>query len=91
MRGNRGGPLGRTQGSGPVDAAKAVSVFMGTAAAPASSGRGSGNVETRVSAMAGNGASSGLPTASDDGVIELVYRQVCSALHLLQDKYTLTF
>lgn len=49
-------------------------------------GRGGGGgedsqvaTETNVAAMAGNGASSGLPTCADDGSIEMVFHQVsCS-------------
>ncbi|KAK4125822.1 hypothetical protein N657DRAFT_670013 [Parathielavia appendiculata] len=147
------GPLGRTQGNGPIDAATMISAFMGTgdAALPrvnaanasvgveddlsgltqGSSGSGSGSsgtsrggrrfgqggrnnnnkkrreeeawqggkavkvarqffqglfggggtdstvaTESNVAAMAGTGASSGLPTCGDDGSIEMVFHQI---------------
>ncbi|KAL2258978.1 hypothetical protein VTK26DRAFT_7508 [Humicola hyalothermophila] len=130
------GPLGRTQGSGPVDAATMIATFMGTAAAPANrtagasaaaagveddidvegiveatlrggrdasrdrdrrrgfglaarqlfrelfgggANRGTASqeeVEGNVAAMAGAGATSGLPTCGDDGIVEMVFHQV---------------
>lgn len=36
-----------------------------------------GAPESRVAASAGEGASSGLPTAGDDGSINMTFRQVC--------------
>ncbi|KAK6077911.1 cell surface protein [Seiridium cupressi] len=115
------GPLGKTQGNGPVDAATMISNFMGSGAAPTNNGTGVGveddipaNVgkdnkvrsakfrsrqllggllgggggdnakgvksstpmETMVKATAGMGATMGLPTAADDGTVELQYRQI---------------
>ena len=35
-----------------------------------------GAVESQVAATAGNGAVSGLPTASDDGVVTMTFHQV---------------
>lgn len=132
------GPLGRTQGNGPIDAATMITNFMGGAAAPRNSGAnssvgvedeipavngnsnsnnrsgrnrnnnkrdeggvakvarqlfgglfgggrgGGGNrgsesaaaTEVNVAATAGAGATSGLPTCSDDGSIEMVFHQV---------------
>lgn len=48
------GPLGRTQGSGPVDAASAVGVFMGGATGTGNGNTGNGNV-TAGAGAAGNG------------------------------------
>lgn len=124
------GPLGRTQGNGPVDATQMISVFMGEASAAsvgtnsAASGVGQeddlsaaqktassndndkrskknkvrqllagllggggnganaqgvqneGPPETRVAATAGAGSDSGLPTANEDGTVDLTFRQV---------------
>lgn len=125
------GPLGRTQGNGPVDAAAMISVFMGEAAATSVGtndensgvgveddlkaaregtddedkkkrrsnkmrarqfnignlfGGGGGNnaegvkaegpPETIVADTAGAGADSGLPTANEDGTVDLTFRQV---------------
>lgn len=122
------GPLGRTQGNGPVDAAAMISVFMGDAAAAsvgtndANSGVGveddlkaaregadaedkkkrkmrarqfnignlfgggggnnaegvkaEGPPETIVADTAGAGGDSGLPTANEDGTVDLTFRQV---------------
>ncbi|KAF2683917.1 hypothetical protein K458DRAFT_431555 [Lentithecium fluviatile CBS 122367] len=126
------GPLGRTQGNGPVDAAVMVAAFMGTGAAAAppvnqgasgsvgvednipqnaqgaqrrqllggllgGKGKGAGGgagatgiagllggggtkaegpPETRVAAAAGQGASSGMPTAADDGTVDMTFRQI---------------
>jgi hypothetical protein len=89
--------LGRNK-SGPVDAAAAISTFMGGAPAKrqlsallggltgkAGGGQGTatngqstakGAKETGVAAAAGTGASSGLPTTSDDGTITMNFRQV---------------
>ncbi|KAL2171530.1 hypothetical protein VTG60DRAFT_2698 [Thermothelomyces hinnuleus] len=123
----RVGPLGRTQGSGPVNASTMIAAFMGTGATPPNitdpeaasvgveddlgqlnnggirGGRGSRNVarqllkgllgggggggrnagqapaaktESNVAALAGQGATSGLPTCSDDGIITMVFHQV---------------
>lgn len=125
------GPLGKTQGNGPVDAAMMIGVFMGDmdpamaptngansgvgqeddlnaagggAAAAATGGRGNRNnnrvrqllagllgggggnnaqgtkstgpPETMVKAMAGAGSSQGLPTANEDGTVDVTYRQI---------------
>ncbi|KAK7429881.1 hypothetical protein QQZ08_003503 [Neonectria magnoliae] len=129
------GPLGRTEGNGPVDPAVIISNFMGGGGAPpVNNGTGTGveddipNIdedaqqrrraarraahkhqaprkrqlgnflggllggggsgddakgvksetpeETSVAATSGEGAGSGLPTASDDGVVTLMYRQI---------------
>ncbi|KAI1848506.1 hypothetical protein JX265_008713 [Neoarthrinium moseri] len=125
------GPLGRTQGNGPIDASVMINSFMGAGAAPTNNGTGVGveddipaNVgasnkaskasknnkvrsaklrnrqllagllgggaggsnakgvksstpqETMVAATAGTGASGGLPTAADDGTVELQFRQI---------------
>ncbi|KAL2140456.1 hypothetical protein VTI28DRAFT_3774 [Corynascus sepedonium] len=110
----RAGPLGRTQGNGPVDAATMVAAFMGTGAAPPNvsaetasvgveddlgglsnfrigarqllkglfgggGGRGQASAvktESNVAAMAGQGATSGLPTCADDGTITMVFHQI---------------
>ncbi|KAL2153740.1 hypothetical protein VTH82DRAFT_4895 [Thermothelomyces myriococcoides] len=132
----RAGPLGRTQGGGPVNASTMVAVFMGAPGAPAppnitdpeaasvgveddlsglpgrggsrnaarglldgilggfdgllGGGRGGNNgggngdggqapaakTESNVAAMAGQGATSGLPTCSDDGIITMVFHQI---------------
>ncbi|KAL2177785.1 uncharacterized protein P884DRAFT_292002 [Thermothelomyces heterothallicus CBS 202.75] len=128
----RVGPLGRTQGSGPVNASTMIAAFMGTGAAPpnitdpeaasvgveddlgqlnddggsgggrgfrnaarqllkgllgggggggASGGRNAGQApaaktEGNVAALAGQGATSGLPTCSDDGIITMVFHQI---------------
>ncbi|KAK0103884.1 hypothetical protein ONS96_004992 [Cadophora gregata f. sp. sojae] len=93
--------LGRTQGGGPVDAAKMISLFMGgdanstdavearelhTAnvlrrslgerAANGGTKTPKGTTETGVKAAAGAGASSGLPTTSDDGTVTMTFHQV---------------
>lgn len=135
------GPLGRTEGNGPVDPAVMIAAFMGgNNAVPVNNGTGTGvednipnNIgdaakhrrnaartarraaqrqhstskrqfgkllggllgggggndakgekteqpeETSVAASAGEGATSGLPTASDDGVVTVMYRQVCNS------------
>lgn len=130
------GPLGRTEGNGPVDPAVLISSFMGSGTkVPVNNGTGTGqeddipdNIgqkvrrarrrayyrrsaahrvqrrqlggflggllggggdktdskgvkteepeEVSVAAAAGDGATSGLPTASDDGVVTLKYRQI---------------
>ncbi|KAF2021452.1 hypothetical protein BU24DRAFT_446463 [Aaosphaeria arxii CBS 175.79] len=131
------GPLGRTQGNGPVDAAVMIASFMGTgngnvptnngasgsvgvedniqnqggqAGQGNQGGRGQrrqllggllgggggngggatgiqgllggggnkaeGPPESRVAAAAGTGATSGLPTANDDGTIDMTFRQI---------------
>lgn len=132
------GPLGRTEGNGPVDPAVMIAAFMGgNNAVPVNNGTGTGvednipnNIgdaakhrrnaartarraaqrqhstskrqfgkllggllgggggndakgekteqpeETSVAASAGEGATSGLPTASDDGVVTVMYRQI---------------
>jgi len=130
------GPLGKTQGNGPVDAAVMIAAFMGTGAAasapptnqgasgatgtedniPANAqggarrrqlaalfggggGGGGGGAtgiagllggggtkaegapESGVAAAAGAGATSGMPTAADDGTVDMTFRQV-SLLHL---------
>ena len=90
--------LGRNK-SGPVDAAAAISMFMGGTpakrqlsallgglgggkagggGATATNGESTakGAKESGVAAAAGSGASSGLPTTSDDGTIEMNFRQV---------------
>lgn len=88
-------PLGRTQGAGPVDAAAAVAVFMGTGSTSNSSSSSSAQTaqdaadgtnarlkrqteasETIVADTAGKGAASGLPTASDQGLITMTFYQV---------------
>jgi hypothetical protein len=123
------GPLGRTQGNGPVDAAVMIGAFMGASAAPPANQGASGSVgvedniqqaarkrqlfgglfgggggagkggnagatglagllgggggdkntgppETAVAAAVGAGATSGLPTAADDGTVTMTLRQV---------------
>ncbi|KAF7542418.1 hypothetical protein G7Z17_g11590 [Cylindrodendrum hubeiense] len=130
------GPLGRTEGNGPVDPAVIISNFMGgNNAVPVNNGTGTGvedeipnNIgdakrrrraarratkhshesarkrqlgnllgglfggggggndakgekteepeEVAVAASTGEGATSGLPTATDDGVVTLMYRQI---------------
>lgn len=116
------GPLGKTQGNGPVDPAMMIKVFMGdmdVAQAPtngASSGVGqeddlsgapaaakgnnrvrqllagllgggggganakgeksTGPPESMVKAMAGAGSSSGMPTANEDGTVDVTFRQI---------------
>jgi hypothetical protein len=124
------GPLGRTEGNGPVDPAVLISSFMGSNNnVPVNNGTGTGQEddipnnlgqkrrrayrrsahqhkaehrrqldkllggllggggdnkgekteepeEVSVAAAAGDGSKSGLPTASDDGVVTLKYRQV---------------
>ncbi|CAO2651881.1 Nn.00g001640.m01.CDS01 [Neocucurbitaria sp. VM-36] len=118
--GGKASALGRTQGGGAVDAAAAISQFMGTGAAAAGATtagattagtaktaatqkRGlldaltggkaggaakaggadaagtktpKGTAEQGVSKAAGSGASSGLPTTSDDGSITMTFHQV---------------
>lgn len=124
------GPLGRTQGNGPVDAATMVAAFMGTGANVPTNNGASGSVgvedniqdvpqqkrqllggllgggkgkgkaagggggatgitgllggggqkaegppETSVAAAAGQGATSGLPTANEDGTVDMTFRQ----------------
>jgi hypothetical protein len=131
----KNGPLGRTQGNGPVDAAVMIAAFMGTGAAatpPTNQGasgatgvednipqnaqgaqrrqllggllgggkaagggggatgiagllgggggtKAEGPPESRVAAAAGQGASSGMPTAADDGTVDMTFRQVISS------------
>ncbi|KAH6895698.1 hypothetical protein B0T10DRAFT_224058 [Thelonectria olida] len=123
------GPLGRTEGNGPVDPAVLISSFMGgNSNVPVNNGTGTGQEddipnnlgqkrrrsyrraqqqkaehrrqigkflggllggggdnqgekteepeEVSVAAAAGDGTASGLPTASDDGVVTLKYRQI---------------
>ncbi|KAL1846691.1 hypothetical protein Daus18300_014179 [Diaporthe australafricana] len=121
------GPLGKTQGNGPVDPAMMIKVFMGdmdVAQAPtngASSGVGqeddlsaapaaakgnkaankvrqllagllggggaggganakgtksAGPPEANVKAMAGAGSSNGMPTANEDGTVDVTFRQI---------------
>ncbi|KAH7068169.1 hypothetical protein BKA63DRAFT_107396 [Paraphoma chrysanthemicola] len=116
--GGKASALGRTNGGGPVDAAKAISTFMGAGASTASTGTTSatgakapkakanarglldaltgglgggkatggatgagsktpkGSAEQGVAAAAGTGASSGLPTAADDGTVTMTFHQV---------------
>ena len=120
--GGKASALGRTQGGGAVDAAAAISTFMGagagagaasaagasTAAAGGAAAAGrkanarglldaltggaggaggaaggaagtktaKGTKEAGVAAAAGAGASSGLPTTSDDGTITMTFHQV---------------
>ncbi|KAF1359746.1 hypothetical protein EJ07DRAFT_178207 [Lizonia empirigonia] len=87
--GGKASALGRTQGGGPVDAAAAISNFMGTGAAggaaPATNNKRGlldaltdpkGTAEKGVAAAAGQGASSGLPTTADDGTITMTFHQV---------------
>lgn len=133
IRSGEVGPLGRTQGNGPIDPATMVAAFMGTANGPAPTNNGSASAagveddlgalaggrrgggrnqnnkrdsassggfmkyprqflqglfgggggsesaaatETNVAALAGEGASSGLPTCADDGSIEMVFHQI---------------
>lgn len=123
IRSGEVGPLGRTQGNGPVDAAVMIQNFLGTAAAPTNNGSADsvgveddldalnsareerrevrkrqlsrlfdgllgGNgaedsgeknefaAESVVGDTAGTGATSGLPTSSDEGEVKLVLRQV---------------
>ena len=98
MGSGKASALGRNK-SGPVDAAAAISTFMGGAPAKrqlsallggltggkAGGGQGAasggqstakGAKEGGVAAAAGTGASSGLPTTSDDGTITMNFRQV---------------
>lgn len=118
------GPLGKTQGNGPVDPAMMIKVFMGdmdASMAPtngANSGVGqeddlsnapaaakgnkqnkvrqllagllggggggadakgtksTGPPESMVKAMAGAGASNGMPTANEDGTVDVTFRQI---------------
>ncbi|KAF2727019.1 cell surface protein [Polyplosphaeria fusca] len=122
------GPLGRTQGNGPVDASVMIANFMGTGAtAPTNNGaassvgvednidqsqlqqkrqllgglfgggNGGGNgggatgiagllggggdkaegpPESSVAASAGQGATSGMPTANEDGTVDMTFRQI---------------
>jgi len=129
------GPLGRTQGNGPIDASVMIANFMSGTGAPTNNGaegapgvednipanvggastssrggragtndkRQLGNLlggllggggrggaaggnaagkkttaaqEVNVAATAGKGATSGLPTASDDGTVTVTYRQI---------------
>ncbi|KAK0636451.1 hypothetical protein B0T17DRAFT_605193 [Bombardia bombarda] len=91
IRNGQVGPLGRTQGNGPVDAATMVANFVGTGTAPTNNGANSSvgvednlaggtksdvATETNVAATAGAGANSGLPTCSDDGTITMVFHQI---------------
>ncbi|KAM0273533.1 hypothetical protein ACHAQH_008305 [Verticillium albo-atrum] len=120
IRSGEVGPLGRTQGNGPVTADTMIANFMGGGTAPKNNGAassvgqednipqarqggrggknnkraknwvsrqlgglfgGGGNAvdgppETMVAASAGQGASSGLPTASDSGAITMTFRQI---------------
>lgn len=116
---NKASALGRTKGSGPVDAASAIATFLGgsnsststSANSPSTSqtnnnnnnkargllsnhagratgkGQGSGStsqgtktppgtIENGVSKAAGTGAKSGLPTCSDEGLINMTFHQV---------------
>jgi Egh16-like virulence factor len=94
--------LGRTEGGGPVNAAKAIATFVGNgngankankrqllagkgkgkkaAASGGATGSGQktakGTKETGVSAAAGSGATSGLPTSADNGTITMTFHQV---------------
>ncbi|KAE8449837.1 hypothetical protein EG329_007314 [Mollisiaceae sp. DMI_Dod_QoI] len=94
--------LGRTNGGGPVDASKMVSLFMGGAAGNTTEAKAAreihaanvfrrslgeraasggtktpkGTTETGVSAAAGVGAASGLPTTADDGTLTMTFHQV---------------
>jgi hypothetical protein len=124
------GPLGRTQGNGPVDASVMIAAFMGTGAIPTNAGaaagvgaednipknaqkirrqlaglfgglgggaaggaggggatgfagllggggnKATGPPEAGVAAAAGQGASTGLPTANADGTVDMTFRQV---------------
>jgi len=93
---NKASALGRTS-TDPVDAAAAISSFMGTSAnkrglldaltggngggaqgGDTSAGQktAKGTTEQGVSAAAGKGASSGLPTCSDDGTVTMTFHQV---------------
>lgn len=112
---NKASALGRTNGGGPVDAAKAVANFMGSSAAASTSstastaktnnkrglldaltgGKGNaggaagaaggadaagtktakGTSEDGVAKAAGVGATSGMPTCSDDGTITMTFHQ----------------
>lgn len=103
--GGKASALGRTQGGGPVDAAAAISSFMGAGAGTAAAankrqllggllggkgkGKGkagaaagdgqktaAGTTEQGVAKAAGTGATSGLPTTSDDGTITMTFHQV---------------
>lgn len=115
---NQASALGRTKGAGPVNAASAISTFLGgsnsststSTDSPSSSqaantdnkprglpskpaggatgkGQGSGatsqgtktppgTIENGVAKAASTGAKSGLPTCSDDGVINMTFHQV---------------
>jgi hypothetical protein len=84
--GNRGGNAKREQeehGSGAVKVARQFlnRLFGGGAGRGGAAGGGGGTVsaaatEGNVAAMAGTGATSGMPTCSDDGTIEMVFHQV---------------
>ena len=84
--GGKASALGRTQGGGPVDAAAAISTFMGTGAAGGAAAANKkraagtktpkGTSEAGVAAAAGQGATQGLPTTSDDGTITMTFHQV---------------
>lgn len=98
-------PLGRTQGTGPVEAETMIAMFMGGANAANASGnarpasaaqraadlaqdpdrrrrRQLGAKENMVAQMAGNGAESGLPTASDDGEVTMTFYSVSLFIHV---------
>ncbi|ROT42941.1 MAS1 protein [Sodiomyces alkalinus F11] len=106
----RAGPLGRTQGNGPISAETMIRNFMGRGTAPTNNGasdsvgveddipiasRGgsrlgglfggggggsgtsaNGPPESSVAASSGQGASRGLPTASDSGLVTMTFRQI---------------
>ncbi|KAK0715447.1 hypothetical protein B0H67DRAFT_601015 [Lasiosphaeris hirsuta] len=68
IRGGDVGPLGRTQGNGPIDAATMVANFMGGAAAPTNSGANSSvGVEDDISGAAAGGRAGNKNTARHDG------------------------
>jgi hypothetical protein len=88
LGGGRASALGRTQGGGPVDAASAISTFMGGASSsstkgskankrsPAGEKTSKGSTEQGVAKAAGTGATSGMPTCADDGTITMTFHQV---------------
>lgn len=129
IQSGKNGPLGRTQGNGPVNAETMIAAFMGSGTAPTNPGAAAGvgvedNIdqsmlggaaqkrqllggllggkgkgtgagatgiqgllggggtkaegppESRVAAAAGQGATAGMPTAGDDGTVDMTFRQI---------------
>lgn len=79
-RGGRGGVNGKREEQGGRWRVAARQFLKGLFGGGA--GRGGGGTdsavatESNVAAMAGQGATSGLPTCADDGTIEMVFHQV---------------